>query len=514
MLKKILNFLNSNKIIIGIIVGFSILYSLISLLSHYNLHTNAWDLGIFNKSLYQYAHLELGPNNIRELPNLLGDHFEFLMVLLAPLYYIFGSYTLLIVQIAAIIIGALGIYRLIQYKTKSNVLSILALIFILSFFGTIQAIAFDYHNDALGFAVLSWMLLSIERKKINKYYLFLLLFLLTKETMAIVAIFVGLSMLIFDKKDGKHGLLTIFISIIYYLAATKILIPYFSEGIPYAYWYYKQLGIGTLDAIKNIAINPLILINLLVNDPIKIKTLRAILLSGGIFLFLKPKYGIIFLPFLLMKLYATPPRLWETSFQYLLVAGIPLTLAIFTFLGTHYHKKKVILIITLFTLLISIVVTYKTSIYNANKLSGLIIFNLQEIWSKNDNRQAFREAKKILPDDKKVCCQSNLCSHMENKNIYNLFPYTPNKCDYLIINKEISFRNDLVIADVNLDIEAEFEALKKCRKNPRCDWLRANSFNKDFQLKRLDDKINDICQEEGFVKIFDKKSVMIYEKTN
>lgn len=256
------------------------------------------------------------------------------------------------------------------------------------------------------------------------------------------------------------------------------------------------------------------MINLLVNDPIKIKTLRAILLSGGIFLFLKPKYGIIFLPFLLMKLYATPPRLWETSFQYLLVAGIPLTLAIFTFLGTHYHKKKVILIIALFTLLISIVVTYKTSIYNANKLSGLIIFNLQEIWSKNDNRQAFREAKKILPDDKKVCCQSNLCSHLENKNIYNLFPYTPNKCDYLIINKEISFRNDLVIADVNLDIEAEFEALKKCRKNPRCDWLRANSFNKDFQLKRLDDKINDICQEEGFVKIFDKKSVMIYEKTN
>ena len=101
-----------------ILVVFAIVYSLISLVNHYNYRTSAFDLGIYSNCLYQYAHLHKNhyPYLHYMFTNALADHFSLYTVFLAPLYYIFGTPTLLYVQILSILFGAVGIYKIVQRK--------------------------------------------------------------------------------------------------------------------------------------------------------------------------------------------------------------------------------------------------------------------------------------------------------------------------------------------------------------------------------------------------------------
>src|SRR5688572_26649804 len=86
-----------------IILFFACVYFSISIYNHYNFRTFAFDLGIKNQVLWDYAHGRMNYNSLMpELDgkvNVLANHFEPVLFIFAPLYYIFGSYTLLLVQI-------------------------------------------------------------------------------------------------------------------------------------------------------------------------------------------------------------------------------------------------------------------------------------------------------------------------------------------------------------------------------------------------------------------------------
>ena len=78
--------------------------------------------------------------------------------------------------------------------------------------------------------------------------------------------FVGLSTLLFEKRDFKiHGLVTLAISAIYFVLALK-LIAYFNGGI-YPHWEYAALGDSPAEAMKNIILHPIDTLLLLFDDP-------------------------------------------------------------------------------------------------------------------------------------------------------------------------------------------------------------------------------------------------------
>ncbi len=100
--------LRSHKFLILILVVFGIIYGLISLVNHYNFRTYALDLGLVNHAIYDYAHFRVNYSTLlldASPMNFLGSHFTLLPLLFSPLYWLFGSYTLLIVQIAAVLFG-------------------------------------------------------------------------------------------------------------------------------------------------------------------------------------------------------------------------------------------------------------------------------------------------------------------------------------------------------------------------------------------------------------------------
>ncbi|MFC7666757.1 DUF2079 domain-containing protein [Hymenobacter humi] len=89
-----------------VLVVFGVAFGLLALVNHYLFRTFAYDLGIYNQALWDYAHLRPNVNSVMRYNNLFGDHFTLLQPLYAPLYWVFGSYTLLVVQIGLILVGA------------------------------------------------------------------------------------------------------------------------------------------------------------------------------------------------------------------------------------------------------------------------------------------------------------------------------------------------------------------------------------------------------------------------
>ncbi len=94
--------------------------------------TSGQDLGIYVHAMYDYSHFRINESTQlffenEPLPNNFGDHFDPIQLLYVPFNYVFSSYTLLIIQIASILFGGLGLFRLsrfngISLKTSNTLL--------------------------------------------------------------------------------------------------------------------------------------------------------------------------------------------------------------------------------------------------------------------------------------------------------------------------------------------------------------------------------------------------------
>src|SRR5215207_5605476 len=104
------------------LIIFGLIFCSISLVNHYNFRTFAWDLGINNNAIYDYAHFRWNDCMLMQpqYANILGDHFALFPIIVSPLYWIFASYTMLVFQIAAILFGGYGIYCYILFKLSDK----------------------------------------------------------------------------------------------------------------------------------------------------------------------------------------------------------------------------------------------------------------------------------------------------------------------------------------------------------------------------------------------------------
>jgi uncharacterized membrane protein len=422
MLKNIKN----HKLCLLILLTTAVFYSLISIIPHINSQTNAFDLGIFNQAMQKYANFSFGPNTIREVPTLLADHFELLLFIFSPLYHLFGSYTLLIIQIIFALFGGLGCYLLIQKETNNKFLAISSLIIFSIFFGLITAIAFDYHNNVIGAMFIPWLFYAIKLRKIKLYYLILALLLFSKETMPLIAIFFGIGTILSEKKDAKiHGIITTIISVIYFFASLKI-ISHFNNGT-YDHWIYASLGNSPMEAMQTIIYHPLQSLNMLFDNTVKIKMWILLLMSGGILTIFQPKYLILMIPIIAGKFFSSEEVYWGFSHHYA-VEFAPI-IAISSILTINKFKKETIKKgLALVIIASNIIILSQIHLYNGEKISRIFDMN----YYKNPAKEDISTALKIVGKADSVSAQNTFIPHLTNDKIY-LFPKV-NNSKYIILN--------------------------------------------------------------------------------
>jgi uncharacterized membrane protein len=199
-------------------------YSAIGLASHRSLHTNAFDLSVFDYALWTTA--ADGP--VAYVPmfrhSLLAQHFMPTLLLLSPLARIFDSPAyLIVVQALFHAIAAFLLYRLARRHAGSWVALALTAAFLFSRRAHSAATSVFYIESLVPLLVFG-ALLAWSSRRLALYGVLLVLALGCKEDVALYFGAFGV-LLALRRSDRTLGLATAAVSIVWVLAAVTIAIP-------------------------------------------------------------------------------------------------------------------------------------------------------------------------------------------------------------------------------------------------------------------------------------------------
>jgi uncharacterized membrane protein len=386
--------------------------------------------------------------------NLLGDHFEIYPILFAPFYYIFGSYTLLLFQIVSILLGGVGIYKYIEYKTGNAWLSRLAVIHFFSFWGIYTSLAFDYHNNVVSAMVLPWFLYYFDKAQFRKATLVFIFIIIGKENMPLWMGFVGLSLAIWHIKDRQKLIAASAYTLAgfaFFIVTVKILIPAFAPvGEGYAYNTFQALGKDFGEVAKTALIRPWYTVSLLFKnhlglpegDYVKIWTHFAIIISGGWALFWKPKYLVMLLPIYGQKMFYDEVGRWGVYNHYCIEFAPVITLALFIALHKLFKNKEIWL---RYSAMISVILTFGLTFYILEltfKLphkNGLHRFYSGKHYTREFDVKEVYHALKLIPDNASVTAQSILVPHLSFRDTIYQYPVGLNSEYCVLISVDAPF---------------------------------------------------------------------------
>ena len=455
---------------------FGLVYASISLVNHFLFRTYGWDLGLYNNALYDYSRFQWN-NEILLLPylkisNSLGDHFSLTTVFISPLVWIFGSYTMLIFQIASILWGGYGIYRYVEYISGEKKTARWATVHFLSMWGIYSALAFDYHDNVVAAMFVPWFMLYVFRKKYLLSSLFLLLILTAKENMALWTIFIciGLITILYKEKRTLIYLMaaTIF-SGLYFIVVSKFVIPSLSgSDNDYIHFRYNVLGSSMKEALFFFFQHPVqsftILFENHTGNPafygIKSELHFLVLLSGGIALFYKPQFLLMLIPIYFQKMFHNDPGKWGIFLQYSVEFAPILTIAVFYSITKAANKalKNYLMYATVACSLLGAIylLDHKREF---NYPPEQARFYQKQHYQTNYNIDSIYSAMKLIPPDAKVSAHSMLVPHLAIRDVIYYFPYIgdaeyvmalPSSGNYYPLNKnEFLFKLDSLQKDIS-----------------------------------------------------------------
>jgi len=242
------------------ILSFSyiILFGTLSILKYFSLHSTFFDLGIFENVVWRIAF-----NGDYYLISF--GHFQPILLFYSLAYKIFPSpITLLLLQTITIGIGSYPLYKISKKYLKGN----LPLLVILAYFlypGVEYGNLFDFHTDHLFMTLMLFGFYFLEENKIKGLIIVSILCLFIKEPL-ILSLFMFGFYIVIKRRYYKSGIFIIILSAVVFISATYLFIPYFTKGTSYYNIAFSKLGTSIPDILKNIILNPKLLITEFFSD--------------------------------------------------------------------------------------------------------------------------------------------------------------------------------------------------------------------------------------------------------
>lgn len=223
-----------------------VLYSTLSLLRHNNFQSGAYDLGLFDQSVWQYSQFQVPYNTIKDR-FILGDHLALTLPVLAPLFWIWDDVRMLLLfQAFWVSLSVLPVFLLIRKRGYSSLVA-LCLSFVYSLFYGIQfMVFFDFHPVAIGVGLIPWLLYFLESKRWKLLWISIILLLLTQENMGLALASLGL-IYVFQKQYRKFGVGFIFGGFF----ATFVAITVTKSLSPIGFEYTPQIDLRQVNLISN-----------------------------------------------------------------------------------------------------------------------------------------------------------------------------------------------------------------------------------------------------------------------
>lgn len=262
---------HSQKVLLGAIFLYILFFSLVSFWKYNHYLYNALDLAIYNQTFYNtslgyWFKLSIHP------PTYLGDHFEPLIFLLSFIYSLWRDPRMLLFFQSFILgISAWPVYLIARevfknYQSKNFYALIAGLFFLVNPF-TQNINLFEYHMLPWAIFFVLFTFYFYQKKLFLPFFIFIILSFLVREDVPLVIFMFGPIYLIdFWKKqknlrlkikDWLWVLTPMILSVIWFVAALKV-ITFFNSDSSYKFLhYYSWIGNSWGDIFINILKHPL-----------------------------------------------------------------------------------------------------------------------------------------------------------------------------------------------------------------------------------------------------------------
>jgi len=291
----------------------AVLYAAVGIFRHDHFGSAAFDLGIQDQTVWGYSHLQMIPNTVLGIRNPLGDHFDPVLMALAPLYWIWSDPRMLLVA-QAVILAAASVPLFVWTQRRLGTPAALAIqVSELAFWGLLAGVLFDFHHVVVAVAAISLAIYAVLERRDRLLWAATVLGLLTREDVALTMAAVGVYVLVVQRR-WRPGLAIVAVSVGWFVAVLRLVIPALG-GAPYPHWTYNALGPGPGSAAAHVVRHPLQSAALLFTPAEKLRTWAA-LLSAWLFLPVISPVFLLALPSLAERFWSANEQLWTTHYHY------------------------------------------------------------------------------------------------------------------------------------------------------------------------------------------------------
>jgi uncharacterized membrane protein len=226
-----------------------------SILRHELFQSASYDLGIFDQAIYLISQGKEPITTIQGF-HILGDHAAWIHYLLAIPYKIYPSvYWLFFIQALALSLAALPTWYL-ALKARLKESQAIAMVFVYLLYPVVfNANLFDFHPEVIAVPTFLAAVFAAQIRKLFWFCIFIILITGCKEVLSLTVIAMGIWLLVFENRRA-YGLSAIIFGVVWFILATKLIIPFFSGAEAAAVDRYSYLGNSVFDIIKNLISQP------------------------------------------------------------------------------------------------------------------------------------------------------------------------------------------------------------------------------------------------------------------
>lgn len=431
-----------DKLLWIILAFFAIVFSSISLLNHFNFRTYGLDYGMFNQALFAYSEGKSAlftQGLFGDEINYLCDHYSPILILLSPIRWIAGTYGLLIVQILVLLSSAFFIYKTSILKGIHHQIALMLSVFSLSFWCVYGALAYDFHTNVILAALLPAMYFYLLKGSYIELSLLVLVGLMCKENSGYILFFFFLVLSIESKLEKRKRMACICFagfSLLAMMLTLFYLMPNeCGANRPNVESFYRAFGNTFSEAIQKMITSPVRVLKLFILDhgdqlaPTKVTTYWFLLLSGGMFVFLKPRFLLLLIPLLMQKFLSTNELLWDVSGHYSIEFAPLLALAAVCFMS-DFHVKAWSKWVMLTSIALAFFISWRGVISRNERANVFSSLHYQS----EINKRHFDQLKHAIPASAVLSCSSHLAPHLSFRDKVFIFPVVLD-ADFVLLDK-------------------------------------------------------------------------------
>lgn len=435
-----------------LLAGFGLIMFFMGIMNHYMFRTVTYDYGNYNFAFWDYSHFQ-----ISKIPtfrgNFLQDHFSLTLMYFIPVYWLLnwltGTYTLILIQNALVIISAWYTFKLIKLKTENRWLISGVIVYYFLLLGRHTSFSADVNLAIISACFIPVFIYYFEIRKYTVAMVILVLSLLSRENIPLWFISIFMVLIIQHRKEKKaiwYSFAGILISVIYFILLFKVIIPAIeSPDHDYALFNYSALGETPGEALSYILKHPFESIKLFfVNHSgnpaykyVKAEFYLVYLISGGFILLFRPKYIIWFIPIIAQKVLNDDYIRWGIATYYSVEVVTLLPLSVFWALASIKPKKLQIALT-----IVTCAATLGILIHKMDRTNVTVPWTLNtskvKVFDDSFYRPPFniRKVNKLLnqiPKDARVSASNVLLPHIAQRQYIYFFP-TVKDAEYIVFS--------------------------------------------------------------------------------